>query len=348
MIRKTLFGKLRDGRPVFRYELESSDGMRVALINYGAIVTSIVVPDREGRFDDVVLGYDSLEGYLADPYFMGSIVGRYGNRIANGKFRLNGHMFHLRLNDGPNHLHGGPDGFYRVMWNEVSSAGAAVQLAYESLDGEEGYPGNLTIRVTYELTGEGGLQIRYEAETDKPTILNPTHHSYFNLSGDSSKSVLDHTISISADRYTPLNKQRIPTGELAEVSGTAMDLRQPVPLCKNIGSDFEQIIIGRGFDHNYVLNGGSGRVRKTASVHEKGCGRLMEVFTDQPGMQFYSGNFLDGSMIGKNKQPLSYRCGLCLEAQNFPDAPNQPAFPSSALMPGEKYRQVTVYKFSTD
>ena len=348
MIRKTLFGKLRDGRPVFRYELESSDGMRVALINYGAIVTSIVVPDREGRFDDVVLGYDSLEGYLADPYFMGSIVGRYGNRIANGKFRLNGHIFHLRLNDGPNHLHGGPEGFYKVLWSEVSANGSAVQLTYESLDGEEGYPGNLIINVTYELTGNGALQIRYEAETDKPTILNPTHHSYFNLSGDNTKPVVDQEISIYADQFTPLNRFQIPTGELAEVSGTPMDLRLPVPIGKNIGSDYEQIIIGRGFDHNYVLDNGSDAVKRAAQVYERGSGRLMEVLTDQPGIQFYSGNFLDGTATGKNKQPLGYRCGLCLEAQNFPDAPNQPGFPPATLLPGEKYHQTTVYRFSTD
>ena len=330
--------------------LKNSNGITVNITDAGAAVQSLIIPDRNGKFEDVVLGFDSPEKYLTgnDPYF-GVIVGRYGNRIDDGKFTLNGKSYQLTINDGTNHLHGGVHGFSKKVWEAEkikNNLGEAVKLVYQSKDTEEGYPGNLILSVVYTLTGSNELRIDYEATADKETILNPTHHSYFNLTGNPQNMILDHIVKINADTYTPVNKKLIPTGELAYVENTPLDFRKPLEVGLRINDIDEQLKFAGGYDFNWVLNDYTGSVRKAASVFDRLTGRFMEVFTDQPGIQFYSGNFLNGSVKGKDGIAYHRRCGLCFEAQHFPNSPNEKNFPTTVLKPGEVYKQTTVYKFS--
>jgi len=344
------FGKLPDGRDVLKYTLENKSGVTAEIINYGAVVRSLRVPDRNGRMDDVVLGYDSVRGYVEGTAYFGAIVGRYGNRIAKGKFRLDGKEYQLTVNDGENHLHGGRTGFNKVLWDAKPLAGASepsLELRYVSRDGEEGYPGTVVLKVRYTLTDSNELRVEYEGTTDQPTILNPTQHSYFNLSGNSTNTILGHQLMIEADNITPVDKGLIPTGQFSSVAGTPMDFRTLTAIGARINDPDEQLTFGKGYDHNWVLRSGGGKVRKVAELYEPSSGRLMTVLTDQPGLQFYSGNFLDGSAIGKGGVAYRHRTGLCLEAQAYPDTPNKPQFPQVTLRPGQAYRQTTIYRFST-
>jgi aldose 1-epimerase len=346
----SVFGKLPDNREVLQYTLTNRAGASMQVINYGATITSLKVPDRTGKMEDVVLGYDSLQGYMDGTTYFGAIVGRYGNRIGKGKFQLDGKQYQLTINDGENHLHGGKIGFNKVLWQAKvvgTSAEPALELQYVSKDGEEGYPGTVTLKVTYSLTDKNELHISYEGTTDQPTILNPTQHSYFNLSGSFANTILDHVMTIEADRFTPVDKGLITTGQLAEVANTPLDFRTPTAIGARINDPFEQLTFGKGYDHNWVLRDGGGQVRKAVELYEPKSGRLMTVYTDQPGMQFYTGNFLDGTAHGKNGIAYQRRTGLCLEAQAFPDTPNKPQFPSATLKPGQVYRQTTIYQFST-
>jgi len=348
VIEKTLYGKLPDGHEVYQYTLMNKSGATMKVINFGAIVTSLTVPDRNGKYEDIVSGYDSLQGYMNDKCYFGAIVGRYGNRISKGKFKLGGKEFQLTINDGENHLHGGIIGFNKVLWEARTvqdSAGPSLELTYVSRDGEEGYPGNVTLTVTYTLTEKNELRIVYQGTTDKITILNPTHHSYFNLSGSFTNTILDHVLTIEADAITPVVQGLIPTGKFLDVTNTPMDFRAPTAIGARINDQFEQLIFGKGYDHNWVIKKYDGKIRKVAELYDQKSGRLMIVYTDQPGLQFYSGNFLDGTVSGKG---VSYqrRTGLCLEAQCFPDSPNRPEFPSVKLKPGDVYHQTTIYQFS--
>jgi len=342
-----------DGRPVSVYYMTNGNGMRADISDYGAIVRTLEVPDRHGKIADVVLGYASVREYLeATPYF-GAIVGRYGNRIARGRFTLDGKEYHLATNNGPNHLHGGRKGFDKVVWDAepyMDENGVSLKLTYLSRDGEEGYPGNLRCTVIYTLTKNNELKIEYEATTDQPTVLNLTNHSYFNLKGQGSRDILGHEIMINADRFTPVDETLIPTGELRPVKGTPLDFTSPHKIGERINAGTEQLKFGKGYDHNFVLNKKGDEMSLAARVYEPTSGRVMEVWTTQPGVQFYSGNFLDGSNIGKDGKVYKHRYGFCLETQHFPDSPNKqdnPKFPSVVLRPGDKYVSQTVYRFST-
>jgi aldose 1-epimerase len=340
------FGTMPDGRAVERFRLTNAAGMTVDTIGYGGIITSIRTPDREGRMDDVVLGFDTLQGYLGEHPFFGAIVGRYGNRIANGAFTLDGQTYTLAKNNGPNHLHGGERGFDKVLWQAEPVAGQnAIAFTRTSPDGEEGYPGNLTVRVTYTLTDRNELVVEYHATTDKATPVNLTQHSYFNLAGHASGDILGHELMLNADRYTPVSDTLIPTGELAPVEATPFDFRTPTAIGARIDEPHPQIKNGLGYDHNWVLNGTPGELRLAARVVAPSTGRTLEIATTEPGIQFYSGNFLDGSITGKGGAVYGHRTGFCLETQHFPDSPNQPAFPSTILQPGEEYRTRTVFTF---
>ena len=344
-MKKEAFGKTGDGTPVDLFTLNNGKGMTVKITNYGAIVTSIVVPDSAGQAGDVVLGFDSLSGYLKEPPYFGAIVGRYGNRIAKGRFKLDGKEYKLATNNGPNHLHGGLKGFDKVVWQAKelnTDREPSLQLTYQSKDGEEGYPGNLSVTAVYTLTGDNELKIDYTATTDKATPINLTNHSYFNLAAGKAENALQHQMMIAADRYTVVDATLIPTGELRPVKGTSFDFTTP----HSIGERIEKVE-GGGYDHNYVLNHAEGQFGRVARVHDPLSGRVMEVYTDQPGVQFYSGNFLDGSLTGKGGAQYVKHYGFCLETQHFPDSPNQPQFPSTLLKPGETYRTATTYKFST-
>jgi len=336
-------------KPKEMITLKNAPGMEVRVVPYGGIVTSIRVPDRNGRFDDVVLGYDDAEGYRRNngPY-MGAIIGRYANRIAKGMFMLDGQIYQLATNNGPNHLHGGNKGFDKVVWQaeEFRNAdGAGVLLRYTSADGEEGYPGTLKVQVTYTLSDTNELIIDYVATTGKATPVNLTHHSYFNLTG-ATHDVLDHELTIDADRYTPIDPTSIPTGEIAPVEGTPFDFRQPTSIGARIQQDNEQLRNGKGYDHNFVLNRQGEGLVHAAHVYDPSSGRVIDVSTTEPGVQFYSGNFLDGSIKGKSGRVYQQRFGFCLETQHFPDSPNRPQFPSTILRPGVDYRSRTVYAFS--
>jgi aldose 1-epimerase len=329
-----------------KYKISNAKGVSAEVISYGAIVVSLTAPNRNGQLEDIILGFDDLAIYQKDNTFQGAIVGRYGNRIAGGKFSLDGKVYQLSLNDGPNHLHGGPKGFFKVIWDIEQLDSKSVRLTYVSPDGEEGYPGEVKISVIYSITDDDALRIDYYGTTDRPTILNPTSHCYFNLSGSPKNTILDHELMLNADFFTPIDEFSIPTGEIRPVAGTPMDFRKPKPIGQDIAAEDEQIRFGKGYDHNWVINGKPGQVRLAATVYESKSGRLMECLTDQAGLQFYSGNFLDGSLIGKGGIRYNYRCALCLEAQAFPDSPNKPHFPSVILRPGEEYRQTTIYRFS--
>ncbi|MBN2279601.1 MAG: galactose mutarotase [Candidatus Marinimicrobia bacterium] len=343
------WGKSSDTENVNLYTLENSRGARMQVTNYGAIIVSLTMPDKNGKYEDIVLGYDNLEDYLkVNPYF-GAIVGRFGNRIAFGKFSIGETEYQVPVNSGENHLHGGFEGFDKVLWSareKPVDRGVAIELIYNSPDGEMGYPGNFTLMVTYTLTDDNELIIDYQGSTDQATIVNPTHHSYFNLTGNYG-TILNHRLMINAEQYTPVNNLLIPTGEIAPVDGTPMDFRKAKEIGRDIQLDFEQLTFGFGYDHNWVLSGKLGKMKLAATLFEPVSGRLMEVFTTEPGIQFYSGNFLDGTITGKYDVIYNYRDGLCLEAQHFPDSPNKPDFPSVVLNPGEIYTQKTVYKFST-
>lgn len=348
-IQKQAFGKTADGKAVDLYTLTNTNGVEARIMTYGGIVVSLKVPDRNGKLEDVVLGYDNLEGYLKNnsPYF-GAIIGRYGNRIAKGRFSLNGREYKLARNNGENHLHGGIKGFDKVVWKarEVKSEdGVGLALSYVSKDGEEGYPGNLSVTVVYTLTNNNQLKIDYSATTDKETIVNLTNHSYFNLAGRGS-ILLNHEIMINADRFTPVDQGLIPTGELRSVKGTPMDFTQPLAIGARIERQDEQLIFGKGYDHNWVLNSGRGKLALAARVYEPTTGRVMEVYTTEPGVQFYTGNFLDGSIRGKRGHVYQKRYGFCLETQHFPDSPNKSNFPSTVLKPSGKFASTTIHKFT--
>jgi len=341
---KENFGRLPDGTPVELFTLNNSHGLRARIMTYGAIVVSLEVPDRDGSLADITLGYDSLDGYLETTPYFGAVVGRYGNRIAKAKFTLDGVEYTLAANNGENHLHGGLKGFDKVMWAAEpvrEEAAVGVKLSYLSPDGEEGYPGNLSCVVTYWITEDNELKITYEATTDKATPLNLTHHSYFNLAGQGRGDILGHELILEADRYTPVDEGLIPIGELRPVAGTPFDFTTP----HIIGARIAQV--HGGYDHNFVLRSGGGDLARAAQVFEPTSGRVMEVFTTEPGIQFYTGNFLDGSIFGKVGREYNKHYGFCLETQHFPDSPNQPDFPSTILRPGETYHTLTIHKFST-
>lgn len=345
-VTRTPFDTLPDGQPVELFTLTSPAGIEVRAITYGGIILSLRTPDRDGRPADIVLGYDGLDGYLRDTPYFGAIVGRYGNRIAGGRFALDGVTYTLATNNGPNHLHGGIRGFDKVVWTgeafETDSA-VGVALSYTSPDGEEGYPGTLRARVTYTLTDDGRLVFDYAATTDRPTPVNLTQHSYFNLAG--AGDVHGHELTIAADRYTPVDATLIPTGELAPVDGTPFDFRAPTAIGARIDAADVQLKRGGGYDHNFVLTRADTGLAHAARVVEPGSGRTLDVWTTEPGVQFYSGNFLDGSITGKGGTVYAHRTGFCLETQHFPDSPNRPAFPSTILRPGEEYRSRTVLVF---
>jgi aldose 1-epimerase len=341
-VTKAPFGSLPDGTAVDVYTLVNARGLKARIMNYGATLVSLDLPDRAGALADCVLGYDSLDGYLKSSPYFGSIVGRYGNRIAKGRFTLDGKAYTLAVNNGENHLHGGLKGFDKVVWTAEPFAEAAavgVKLGYLSKDGEEGYPGNLQVTVVYLLTNDDELRIDYEATTDKATPVNLTSHSYFNFTGGA-RDVLAHELTLAADRYTPVDAGLIPTGKIAPVAGTPMSFLEPTA----IGARIAQV--EGGYDHNYVLSSGGGTMALAARVVEPTSGRVMEILTDQPGIQFYSGNFLDGTIAGKGGRVYGKHWGFCLETQHFPDSPNQPNFPSTILRPGETYRTRTIHKFS--
>lgn len=342
----TPFGDV-DGAPVSLYTFSNANGMEVQVTNYGGIITHLHVPDAQGEIDDVVLGYDALEGYLdASPYF-GAIVGRYGNRIGGAEFTLDDETYSLAVNNGPNHLHGGEKGFDKVVWTPEAfeeNGRRGVVLTYTSEAGEEGYPGRLDTRVTYTLTDANELIIDYHATTDAATPVNLTQHTYFNLAGVGEGDILDHEIVLNADRFTPVDSTLIPTGELQAVEGTPLDFTEPTAIGARIDADDRQIEIGGGYDHNFVLNGEAGEMKLAARVEEPTSGRVMEVRTTEPGVQFYTGNFLDGSITGKGAT-YEKRSGFCLETQHFPNSPNQENFPSTILRPGDEYESRTIYAF---
>lgn len=350
-VRSRSFGQLPDGRDVTLFQVSSPSGMVMEVTNYGGIITRLTAPDRDGEYVDVVLGYDELDAYLAETPYFGAIIGRYGNRIANGQFELDGETYTLAQNNGENHLHGGIQGFDKVLWEaQPFSMGSeyGVVLNYESPDGEEGYPGNLSVRVTYMLTADNRLIVSYQATTDKATPVNLTQHTYFNLAGPGSDSILDHQLMIAADHFTPIDGGLIPTGEIRPVADTPFDFTEATAIGARIDEEDEQLANGLGYDHNWVLSDLSSDMRLAARVFEPTSGRVLEVLTEEPGLQFYAGNFLDGTLTGKYDEIYEYRSGFCLETQHFPDSPNQPAFPSTILRPGETYQTRTIFAFSTD
>jgi len=340
------FGKTQDGQQVDIVTLTNDKCLTAKIMTYGGIIVSFEAPDRSGKPGDIVLGFDNLDGYLkGNPYF-GAIIGRYGNRIGGAKFTLDGKEYKLAKNEGENILHGGAGGFDKVVWKiekaEAKSSKAELKLSYTSKDGEEGFPGNLKCLVTYALTSDNKLEMKYEATTDKPTVVNMTNHAYWNLAGAGSGDVLGHELTINADKYTPVDKGLIPTGELKDVKDTPLDFTKPM----TIGARIKQIDIG-GYDHNYVLNGKAGKLKFAAKVYEPTSGRVMEIQTTEPGIQFYSSIGLNGSLKGKDGKAYVKYGALCLETQHYPDSPNKPTFPSTVLRPGEKYETTTIHTFST-
>jgi len=347
LIRKESFGKTPDG-PVDLYTITNAKGVELRVTNYGGIIVSLRLPDKNGSPADIVLGYDNLDGYLKNPAYFGAIVGRYANRIANGKFTVDGIEYHLAKNNGPNSLHGGLKGFDKVIWRAepfTDQQGSGLILSFASKDGEEGYPGNLKTKVTYTLTDQNELKIDYEATTDEATPLNLTSHSYFNLSGEGNGDILKHELTLNADRFTPVDQTEIPTGDLRSVNGTPMDFTKSTLVGARINDNYEQLLIGHGYDHNFVLNRKGDGLQLAASVRDPRTGRVLEVYTTEPGVQLYTGNFLDGTITGKQSHVYNKHAALCLETQHFPDSPNHANFPSAILQPGQRYRSSTVYKF---
>lgn len=342
-VSKKAFGRTPEGTAVDLYSL--SDGkIEAGIITYGGIVMSLRVPDRNGKMDDVVLGCDSVDKYIAQTAHFGGIVGRYANRIAHGSFQLDGHTYSIPKNDGDNALHGGIRGFDKVVWT-AKEVPDGIELTYVSKDGDQGFPGTLTTNVRYTLNG-GALRIEYSATTDKDTVLNLTNHSYFNLAGQGNGDILHHVLKIDASRMTPVDATLIPTGELKSVEGTPFDFRTPHAVGERIDADDPQLRLGHGYDHNFVLDSASGKLAEAAEVYEPTTGRILRVLTTEPGLQFYTGNFLDGTITGKDGRVYNRRFALCLETQHFPDSPNHPSFPTTELKPGEKFNSVTVYEFS--
>jgi aldose 1-epimerase len=343
VVKRAPYGTV-DGRAIEEFTLTNKHGVEVRAINYGAIITSIKTPDRTGAMGDIVLGFDSLNGYLGDHPFFGAIIGRYGNRIAKGRFTIDGQEYKLATNNGPNHLHGGNKGFDKRVWDAAIMPGVqGVAFEYVSADGEEGYPGRLVVEVVYTLTDNNELTVEYLARSDKATHVNLTQHSYFNLAG--SGDILGHELTIDADRFTPVDATLSPTGELAPVEGTPFDFRKSTPIGARIDAPHPQITVGPGYDHNWVLNRAGSGVQRAARVVEPRSGRTLDVSTTEPGMQFYAGNFLDGKLVGRGGQAYGRRSGFCLETQHYPDTPNQPNFPTTLVKPGEKYLTRTVFTF---
>jgi len=362
-ITKAPFGKTLDGKRVDIYTLRNTNGVAVRICNYGGLIISFMAPDRDGHMGDIVLGYDNLDGYLTNSPYFGAMVGRYGNRIAKGRFTLDDVQYTLATNNGPNALHGGLKGFDKKVWKAriipafqnfwQDSSGKTIpldsdpslELTYRSKNGEEGYPGNLKVKAVYTLMPDNGLRLEYTATTDKDTVLNLTQHSYFNLAGKG--DVLGHTVFIDADKFTPVDETLIPTGELRPVEGTPFDFREPTAIGARIQKDDPQLKIGNGYDHNFVLNHPMGRLDVIAQVSEPTTGRVLEVLSTEPGLQFYTGNFLDGTITGKGGQVYNFRAGFCMEAQHFPNSPNQYDFPSTALRPGQVYHNTIIFRVST-
>lgn len=339
-IKREIFGKLADGRSVELFTLTNRDGLVAKITNFGTIITELHVPDRQGQLGDVVLGFSKLDGYLADHPYFGCTVGRFANRIAGGRFELDGKTYNLAVNNGPNHLHGGIEGFSKKLW-AAKLNGRAIEFSYRSPNGEEGYPGNMDVQVTMQLTDANELRLDYRATTDQPTILNLTNHSYFNLAGKG--TILDHELKLGAKAFTPVDANLIPTGEIRPVAGTPMDFTRPAP----IGSRFKELGGSpAGYDHNFVIDNYDAKTpRFAASVRDPQSGRVVEAWTTEPGIQFYTANFLDGSLTGKGGQRYVQHCGFCLETQHFPDSINKPQFPSVILRPGAVYTQTTIYRF---
>ena len=347
-IEKHPFGRTPPGHPVTRFTLHNDHGLHISIIDLGASVQSIVVPDREGVLEDIVLGYDDATGYWHDTQYMGAIIGRYANRIAHGRFTLDGMAHDLSRNQGVHHLHGGATGFDKRLWKVEAVLGpgrAGLTLQHVSADGEEGYPGNLAVTVRYSLNNDDELRIQYRATSDRATPVNLTHHSYFNLSGNHQAAIDSHMVWINADYFLPVDADSIPTGEIAPVAGTPLDFRRPTAVKERIAGSHEQLERVGGYDHNWVLNAYDGEIKRQASVYHKDSGRMLEVCTSEPGLQFYSGNSLHSPLPGKGRRPYRPRQGLCLETQHFPNSPNQPEFPSTILRPGGTYRSETVYRF---
>ncbi len=349
-ITKKEYGTTPDGKSVEQYILKNKKRMEVAIITYGGIITSWTAPDKNGKYQDIVLGYNSLDEYIKSTPYFGAIIGRYGNRIANAKFSLDGIEYQLETNDGENHLHGGVKGFDKVVWNATEIKGddfTSLKLTYLSKDMEEGFPGNLTSTVTYTLTDDNSLEVLYEAITDKKTIVNLTQHSYFNLSADFNSPILDHEIMIDAATFIPVNETLIPTGEFVNVKNTPFDFRNAKTIGQDINVENDQLKKGGGYDHCWILNNQNNGMRLTSTAYHPKSGRFLEVFSDEPGIQLYTGNFLDGTLPNKNGGTYGYRSGFCLETQHYPDSPNQKSFPSTILNVGEKYTSKTTFKFST-
>ena len=342
------FGTLADGTAVELFTLANAGGLEIRAMTYGAIIVSLKTKDRTGKLDDIVLGYDNVAGYVKQNPYFGTIVGRYGNRIAKGQFTIDGKTYTLAKNNGPNHLHGGLKGFDKAVWKgEPFQKGDTVGVVFThtSPDGDEGYPGKLDARVTYTLSNANELRVDYHATTDKPTHVNLTQHTYFNLAGDGARDILGHELTLAADRYTPVDSTLIPTGELAPVAGTPFDFRKPQAIGARIEAAHEQIKHGGGYDHNWVLNRTGDGLVKAIEVHEPTTGRTLQIATTEPGVQFYTGNFLDGTITGKGGHVYKRRYGFCLETQHFPDSPNQPNFPSTLLRPGQEYKTSTTFTF---
>ena len=349
-IEKKEFGTTEDNVTVYQFVLSNENGMEVSIINYGGIITSLKAKDRHGKYQDIVLGFNSLAPYEDENPYFGALIGRYGNRIAKGAFRLDDKTYNLDINNAPNHLHGGLKGFHKVVWNPkeiINGTNVSLELTYLSKHMEEGYPGNLDVKVTYTLNNKDELHVLYEAETDKKTIINLTQHSYFNLSGDFSEDILNHEIKINADAFLPVDETLIPTGEIRSVEGSPFDFRNLKLIGRDIDSNDNQIKFGKGYDHCWVINNQDAGLRHVASLYHSQTGRIMEIESDQPGIQFYSGNFLDGTLESKGEGYYNYRTGLCLETQQYPDSPNQKNFPSVVLNPNEKYITKTIFKFSS-
>lgn len=349
VVTKTDYGTTSDGKVVHKYSLTNKNGMSVDVITYGGIITSLTAPDKNGEYKNIVLGYDSLSQYIKNNPYFGAIIGRYGNRIAKGKFVLDGKEYTLETNNDPNHLHGGTKGFDKVLWEvlatEKNDSLASIKLSYTSPDMEMGYPGKLNAIVTYTLDNDNGLAVKYEAYSDKKTIVNLTQHSYFNLSGDFKNTILDHEVMIAADHYLPVDATLIPTGKLADVTNTPFDFRTSKAIGKDISSENDQLTKGKGYDHCWALNGNGMRIVSTA--YHPASGRFLEISSDEPGIQFYTGNFLDGTLPAFGGGTYPFRSGFCLETQHYPDSPNHKDFPSVELIPGKKYESNTIFKFSS-
>ena len=346
-ILKSDFGTLADGSKADLYTLTNASGMEVKITNYGGTITSWTAPDKDGNFENITLGYETVEDYVAGSPYFGAIIGRYGNRIADGRLTLGGNTFQLPLNDGPNSLHGGEKGFDKVLWEATPIEGVEpkLKLTYTAADGEQGYPGNLQVTVTYTLQEDNALRIDYEATTDQETVVNLTNHAYFNLAGQRGGEITDHVLTLLADRFLPVGETLIPTGELRSVAGTVFDFTEPTRIGEGIGAEDEQIRFGKGYDHCWIFSDSSAALKTVARVFEPVSGREMEVLTTEPAIQFYSGNFMTGEYEGKGGRRYPYRTGFCLETQHYPDSPNQASFPSTSLKPGETYTSTTVYKF---